>query len=600
MGCPKLTYNLTTEPRLRCVYSAAEEEEGRVASRTGMIDQTTETFKYDDLDRLTHVKHNNIDAMEMEYQSNGNIFTKTGLGEYAYHPTQVHAVEYIDNTDDLRNPRRQEIEYNAFNKATLLIDTVGNDAYQLKIFYGPDQQRWKTVLKKNGVEIKRILYVGDYEVVTENGGAPQEMIYLTGGSLHVTQNSQSAIYYTHKDHLGSIISITDNAGNYVFKASYDAWGLQTIDPNYNTFKFHRGYTGHEHLPEFGLINMNGRMYDPIVGRFLSPDPYVQAPDFSQGYNRYSYCINNPLIYTDPSGEIFGWIGNFFRGSVNSARGSIGFAGTGAAASSPIKNTLLEKALVGIGLDALTGGIFGATVLTKMSIAFSSGLVSDFKHEGWGSFSDEDGKLPWDEAWQRARNAWRISMGLFKADEDKSEFNQFLQVMSRWTIQQPMTMLGYEMSNVLNNWTHLDGVEYFHGATVLLSSLPDHSHSEAISIGGYIVMNPRSGGLNYDNDVLLHEYGHFLQTRQWGGFPATFSSSLFSLVSAGTGLANTRHNNIWAERDANARALSYFRGKMTEPQIRAFTTANPRGRYFDGRFTRNFLVPFHWIFFDLIW
>jgi len=49
--------------------------------------------------------------------------------------------------------------------------------------------------------------------------------------------------------------------------------------------------------------MNGRMYDPLVGRFLSPDPYVQVPDFSQSFNRYSYCLNNPLIYTDPSGEL---------------------------------------------------------------------------------------------------------------------------------------------------------------------------------------------------------------------------------------------------------------------------------------------------------
>jgi hypothetical protein len=50
--------------------------------------------------------------------------------------------------------------------------------------------------------------------------------------------------------------------------------------------------------------MNGRMYDPVLARFLSPDPFVQAPDFSQNYNRYSYCLNNPLKYTDPSGEFF--------------------------------------------------------------------------------------------------------------------------------------------------------------------------------------------------------------------------------------------------------------------------------------------------------
>jgi RHS repeat-associated protein len=123
-------------------------------------------------------------------------------------------------------------------------------------------------------------------------------------AIYVKQPNQSdKIYYVHRDHLGSILSLTDANGTAVFNASYDAWGKQTITTN--TFKFHRGFTGHEHLPEFALINMNGRMYDPILGRFLSPDPYVQAPEFSQSFNRYSYCVNNPLIYTDPSGEIFG-------------------------------------------------------------------------------------------------------------------------------------------------------------------------------------------------------------------------------------------------------------------------------------------------------
>ncbi|MDO5666030.1 MAG: polymorphic toxin type 23 domain-containing protein, partial [Bacteroidia bacterium] len=64
----------------------------------------------------------------------------------------------------------------------------------------------------------------------------------------------------------------------------------------------RGYTGHEHLPWFGLVNMNARLYDPVLGRFLNPDPYVQMPDFTQNFNRYSYVLNNPLKYTDPTGE----------------------------------------------------------------------------------------------------------------------------------------------------------------------------------------------------------------------------------------------------------------------------------------------------------
>jgi RHS repeat-associated protein len=70
--------------------------------------------------------------------------------------------------------------------------------------------------------------------------------------------------------------------------------------------FARGFTGHEHLPEFNLINMNGRVYDPILGRFLSPDNYIQLPDYTQSLNRYSYALNNPLIFTDPTGEKWKW------------------------------------------------------------------------------------------------------------------------------------------------------------------------------------------------------------------------------------------------------------------------------------------------------
>ncbi|WP_373734367.1 RHS repeat protein [Bacteroides heparinolyticus] len=81
--------------------------------------------------------------------------------------------------------------------------------------------------------------------------------------------------------------------------------------------FDRGFTGHEHLYGFGLINMNGRMYDPVMSGFLSPDNYIQSPDFSQSFNRYAYCLNNPLKYVDPDGEF--WhivIGAAIGGTVN--------------------------------------------------------------------------------------------------------------------------------------------------------------------------------------------------------------------------------------------------------------------------------------------
>ena len=125
-------------------------------------------------------------------------------------------------------------------------------------------------------------------------------------------NSSWVLYDIVRDYQGSITHLVDDSdGTVVAEYSYDPWGrmrdpetLEIYAPgNEPSLMLGRGYTGHEHLTWFGLINMNARLYDPALGRFLSPDPYVQAPDFTQSFNRYSYCLNNPLKYTDENGEI---------------------------------------------------------------------------------------------------------------------------------------------------------------------------------------------------------------------------------------------------------------------------------------------------------
>ena len=168
----------------------------------------------------------------------------------------------------------------------------------------------------------------------------------------------------------------------------------------------RGYTGHEMLPEFGLINMNGRLYDPVLGRFLSPDNYVQMPDFSQSFNRYAYCINNPLKYNDPSGELFGLDdaflifglasgalmgaaqadmngGNFWAGAlkglVTSALSTIGTAGIGQAlghAAGTIGTELLRA-----GLHGLNNGIISAINGNNFGTGFLTGSISSFAGSG---------------------------------------------------------------------------------------------------------------------------------------------------------------------------------------------------------------------------
>lgn len=113
----------------------------------------------------------------------------------------------------------------------------------------------------------------------------------------------------HRDYLGSILAVTNSTGSIVEKRHFDAWGNVLLvedgqNNNLNKLTFlERGYTGHEHLQGVGLINMNARLYDAKLHRFLAPDNFVQDPSNPQNYNRYGYVMNNPLKYTDESGEI---------------------------------------------------------------------------------------------------------------------------------------------------------------------------------------------------------------------------------------------------------------------------------------------------------
>ncbi|MFN9185421.1 MAG: RHS repeat domain-containing protein, partial [Betaproteobacteria bacterium] len=103
--------------------------------------------------------------------------------------------------------------------------------------------------------------------------------------------------------------------------AFDAWGKRmqpngTADPDgqLNPASTDRGFTGHEHLDELGFVHMNGRIDDPLLGRFLSPDPHIQDEGLLQNYNRYSYVLNNPLRYTDPSGEVWWHVAAFIVGA----------------------------------------------------------------------------------------------------------------------------------------------------------------------------------------------------------------------------------------------------------------------------------------------
>ena len=138
------------------------------------------------------------------------------------------------------------------------------------------------------------------------------LYYIAGGEglrgIYVKQTAGSSVtlrdsmYYAHTDHLGSLAVITGKNGNIVQQCKFDAWGKRSFDKKDPAIVFDRGWQSHEHMDEFKLLNMNGRCYDPVLGRFLSADPVVQNPLSSQSYNRYSGLGNNPLRFIDPSGK----------------------------------------------------------------------------------------------------------------------------------------------------------------------------------------------------------------------------------------------------------------------------------------------------------
>ena len=373
---------------LRSMTFSFDGATGNLLSRTGMS-SLRETFEYDDLDRLTRVKHGMSVAQEMGYSTNGNIVSKTGVGTLYYDGDQPHAVSAVNNTSGYIPSTTQQVTYTPFGKVATLTD----GDYSMTFTYGPDQQRWKTVLKKNGTVKRKIIYADDYERVTENG-TTRHFFYLDNGCIYVINDSLNTghYYYAFTDHLGSVTRIYDSWGlSTVFEASYDAWGKQTVTKN--TIHFQRGYTGHEMLPEFGLINMNGRLYDPVLGRFLSPDNYVQMPDFSQSFNRYSYCINNPLKYKDPSGEVWWIAAALIGGAINVAMNIdnidngwdfLGYFGVGAAAGAlggdvgnAVAGAIGVGGFVGGTISGLAGGLSSGFVLGGGNSLVTNGNFDGF-------------------------------------------------------------------------------------------------------------------------------------------------------------------------------------------------------------------------------
>lgn len=285
---------------------------GNLTNRQDNVVNLSESFQYDNLDRLTRAQVTGQSPVTITYSAlgNGNFNNNSNIGNYSYNNPQLNQVEDVINSNNVINNNIQSISYTPFSKASSI--TQGN--FQLSINYGPDQQRKFDILNSSqtGFQYSRT-YIGDFEELIDANQTNLHYIYRGGNLVAIYTNGSITpnMYYIYTDHLNSILTVTNNTGNIVTQQNFDPWGnyrnpatwTYSNIPNQPDWLY-RGFCSHEHLPQFQLINMNGRIYDPSISAFVSPDIMVQDPFNIQDYNRYSYCSNNPLKYIDASGYSF--------------------------------------------------------------------------------------------------------------------------------------------------------------------------------------------------------------------------------------------------------------------------------------------------------
>jgi len=357
---------------------------GNLLSRTDNIQAIAESFQYDALNRVTAstvapTGGGQGTTVSVTYDGLGDITNKSDVGAYTYGSgtscssgfAGPHAVSSVngtlvasycyDNNGSLTQGNGRTVAWTAFNMPAL----IQQNSRQIALTYGPDRSRFKRVdTNETGTTVTYYVAGGGHEVVT-SGTTVTHKTYIGGAAVVLevtsTPTSSTTLYLLH-DHLGSTDVVTDSSGNVQTRYSFDAWGARRNvtwaaftggmpASLWQTAKTTRGYTGHEELDEVGLVHMNGRVYDPQLGRFLSADPVVQDATDLQAFNHYAYVRNNPLSLTDPSGfsflgGIFNAIGKFFTGVFKAVENAV---------KAILKNSLI-RAIIQIAACAFGGPI----------------------------------------------------------------------------------------------------------------------------------------------------------------------------------------------------------------------------------------------------
>lgn len=487
---------------------------GNLAARTDYIHDMGESFVYDRLNRLTGIVEGNDTTGWFVYDAYGRMLSKYIHGEQVFDSAEYRAVfrpHAIAQAKTRFNLPTHRMSYTTFDKLALL----EQDTMTLHYGYGYEHQRLHmTETNAGGDTLRQKDYVGNCEYVVDGRGA-KALTYLSGplgvfGIVEQNESIRQGRSFVHPDHLGSWTLVTDHLGSIRQDVHYDAWGT----PYYFTFPgsepapsllFDRGFTGHEHLSYFGLINMNGRVYDPFTSSFLSVDNFVQSPGYTQSFNRYAYCLNNPLKYTDPDGEfavVDAWLSGFIQGLFSSKENRLSNAWN--KANQMALND--AKILGGLFYPDFNKGFFGKT---------------------WELFS----RLTWQSPQAFLGLGWSMAKNFVGVVDRVEYFDDATYVINEnWknTGKQGVT---------LGNYINID----------MNGTIPNET-----SFSAYVLNNHY-----YNTSIFMHEYGHTIQSKRWGPL-YLLSIGLPSLISgAAHDGENHNHHYFYTEVWANRRAQKHF-------------------------------------------
>ena len=301
------------------------DDAGSLAERQDHRSGVLERFGYDAAGRLVSVLRNGLPDLGLRYDPAGNITWKSDVCPgatdcFAYDPSRRHAVSAAGNRQyaydangNMSGRAGSSVTWYSYN----LPQVITSGANKSTFWYGPDRNRWKQVAMEGGVTETTVYVGGLLEKVTRAGKTSwRHYVQAPTGTASVyvrhADGSAPRSYFLTHDHLGGTSAVLDGAtGSVLSRLSFDAFGRRRggaslAGPSAADWSVIRGvtrdgFTGHEHLDNLGLIHMNGRVYDPGIGRFMSADPVVQAPYDRQDLNRYAYGWNNPLNVVDPTG-----------------------------------------------------------------------------------------------------------------------------------------------------------------------------------------------------------------------------------------------------------------------------------------------------------